>query len=268
MIELITGHAGTNHISAEDVRAANRGTFGSGNYILEGSASEKITAAMAVKVPALELMLNGSHFRTDGTDSLKFTATTQGQTRVDYICARYLNSGGVESAELVIVAKGQLSNTFEQKDYPLYECTVSGSTMKSITCMLTKLQSIATSTQPKVTTIKNGGTGAETAAEARKNLGLSGLFYTETVEYDGEQTVQAEKTCSFSLPLLVKAGYKPVGVVGYKIKEPVILIGNDALITINNISVGKNGVTVQVYNSSKLPNVFRFECDVLFMKEV
>ena len=269
MIELITGHAGTNHIDSEDIRALYRGIFGNGSYILQGSEDEKINIAMSVRVPALELILDGNHMRIDGTDTLNFLSTTQGTTRIDYICATYMSDAGIESAELRVVKENDLSSTFDLVDYPLYKCVIDGSNMKSITCMLKKLKSIDLATQTLA--IGDGGTGATTAADARKNLGLTSVFSVQTIVTGGFR-IDPTKGLDSSVDIPVKSGYTPIGIVGYTFAKTSGMIigtsvGNPEYLNLIKLYITGNQIKYRVQNVDKSNQaIAQLQIKVLYVK--
>lgn len=270
MVELITGHAGTNHIDSEDIRALYRGIFGKGNYILEGSENENITAAMRARVPALELILNGNHIRTDGTDEVTFLSTTQGATRTDYICARYKNTGGIESAEIAVVADGNLSNTFDLVDYPMYKCVISGSNMQSITCVLKKIMTIesAATAATAVKKVTEGGTGATTATQARTNLGVNSIYKVQNVN-SGTFPLKASDSSATSLEVNIPTvtGYKAVAIAGYNLRDasPSTAFDN---VTISKLYISGNKANVRIKNNANKEGTGSITLYILYIKEL
>lgn len=153
MIELVTGHAGSNHIGSDDLKAKNRGTYGDGFYLLEGSANEVISPSTNITVPALNMVLNGWFARTDGTDRVTIAGTSQGMYRHDVICAKYSDASGIESMSITVkqgtaastlanAKRPTLTQTATSYECPLYDVIVYQTAVQSVTCALVKLDSI------------------------------------------------------------------------------------------------------------------------------
>ena len=198
-MELVTGHLGYNHIDAGDLRAYNRGIFGSDNYILEGSDSASITPATTVTIPRFEMMLDGSHIRTDGTDSITFTSTSQGMYRKDYICITITNSSGVESVSISVVtgtASGTLAgasfptitSTSSATIYPIYEVVVYQSTVQSINCIMKQMKSID-SYHNRTMPVSEGGTGVTSKSALLDYLGISANHGTITTVASASEVI-------------------------------------------------------------------------------
>lgn len=267
MIELVTGHAGSNHIGSDDVRALNRAIFGDGNYILEGSESEVINPAMSVTIPALELMLDGRHVRIDGTDTINFKSTTQGNTRIDIVAVRYKISGGIESAELVVLEGSDPETTYDRVDYPIYSCVVDGNQMSSVTCLCTKVKSID-SYHNNVLPVDAGGTGAKNAAMARKNLGLDNIFYYQWVNSDIFKVGYINGSAVVTIPIPARTGYRPMTMTGFAIAGDGTTGSYDNMFDINNLIVAwdRNVVEAQVVNRYNGANHARLGVGIVYLK--
>lgn len=106
MVELVTGHAGKAHATAEQAAGLNAGILGLDDYVLNVHDKFKITVVSANKVTVGtgELVMQGRHVSQGTPEDLIVTNGSQGQKRNDLIVCRYAKgSQSVESAELVVV---------------------------------------------------------------------------------------------------------------------------------------------------------------------
>ena len=106
MAELVTGHAGKAHATAEQAAGLNAGILGLDDYVLNVHDKFKITVVSANKVTigTGELVMQGRHVSQGTPEDLIVTNGSQGQKRNDLIVCRYAKgSQSVESAELVVV---------------------------------------------------------------------------------------------------------------------------------------------------------------------
>ena len=106
MVELVTGHAGKAHATAEQAAGLNAGILGLDDYVLDVHDKLKITVVSANKVTigTGELVMQGRHVSQGTPEDLIVTNGSQGQKRNDLIVCRYAKgSQSVESAELVVV---------------------------------------------------------------------------------------------------------------------------------------------------------------------
>ena len=106
MVELVTGHAGKAHATAEQAAGLNAGILGLDDYVLDVHDKFKITVVSANKVTVGtgELVMQGRHVSQGTPEDLIVTNGSQGQKRNDLIVCRYTKgSQSIESAELVVV---------------------------------------------------------------------------------------------------------------------------------------------------------------------
>ena len=106
MAELVTGHAGKAHATAEQAAGLNAGILGLDDYVLDVHDKLKITVVSANKVTigTGELVMQGRHVSQGTPEDLIVTNGSQGQKRNDLIICRYAKgSQSVESAKLVVV---------------------------------------------------------------------------------------------------------------------------------------------------------------------
>ena len=106
MAELVTGHAGKAHATAEQAAGLNAGILGLDDYVLNVHDKLKITVVSANKVTigTGELVMQGRHVSQGTPEDLIVTNGSQGQKRNDLIVCRYAEgSQNIESAKLVVV---------------------------------------------------------------------------------------------------------------------------------------------------------------------
>lgn len=107
-VELITGKAGTPHVSSDDIGAMQAGLVGYGNYLLQ--AKDGTFPKMTLKdnnhvtVPVMNLILEGRYTRVTAADEVTIQSGTSGQKRNDLICLKYTrDSSQVEKVEWVVL---------------------------------------------------------------------------------------------------------------------------------------------------------------------
>lgn len=114
-VELITGHAGSAHVSAADVGWLNAGTYGTGKYVLDTQTKFAcfVQSANLVTVGTGDAVFQGRHVRVSATENVSIDNGAQGMNRNDIICIKYeYNSGtGVETASLAVVKGTATSGT-------------------------------------------------------------------------------------------------------------------------------------------------------------
>lgn len=106
MVELVTGHAGKAHATAEQAAGLNAGILGLDDYVLNVHDKFKITVVSANKVTVGtgELVMQGRHVSQGTPEDLIVTNGSQGQKRNDLIVCRYAkDSQNIENAKLVVV---------------------------------------------------------------------------------------------------------------------------------------------------------------------
>ena len=113
-VELITGHAGSAHISAADDGWQNVGAFGNGKYVLDTGThfNAEVQNANLVTIGVGDAMFEGRHVRVSATENVAIDNGAQGMNRNDIICIKYEYDSGtdVETASLEVV-KGTASSS-------------------------------------------------------------------------------------------------------------------------------------------------------------
>lgn len=121
-VELITGHAGSAHISAADDGWYNVGVVGAGKYVLDTGTQFacNVQSANLVTVGIGDALFEGRHVRVSATENVALDNGAQGVNRNDLICIKYEydSSTSVESASLVVIKGTASSSTPSDPDIP------------------------------------------------------------------------------------------------------------------------------------------------------
>ena len=106
-MKIVTGRTGTPHITSDDDRANNAGTYGRKYYALNinDCLSHEIISSNEIKINSGELMIQGTHARIEyGTsESVNIDDGQSGYKRIDLIVARYQKMSGMESVSLNVI---------------------------------------------------------------------------------------------------------------------------------------------------------------------
>ena len=180
MVELVTGHAGKAHATAEQAAGLNAGILGLDDYVLNVHDKLKITVVSANKVTigTGELVMQGRHVSQGTPEDLIVTNGSQGQKRNDLIVCRYAKgSQNIESAKLVVVRGTPTTGTPTDPavnttspldggttyDMPLYRIPLDGITIGAPVALFNVLKPMSdvwdSLTQTDVTTLISGNYG-------------------------------------------------------------------------------------------------------------
>lgn len=180
MVELVTGHAGKAHATAEQAARLNAGILGLDDYVLNVHDKFKITVVSANKVTigTGELVMQGRHVSQGTPEDLIVTNGSQGQKRNDLIVCRYAKgSQSVESAKLVVVRGTPTTGTPTDPavnttspldggttyDMPLYRIPLDGITIGTPVALFNVLKPMSdvwdSLTRTDVTTLISGNYG-------------------------------------------------------------------------------------------------------------
>ena len=105
-MELVTGHAGEDHISAADIASMLRGIYADADVVLpiDDELELTILSANSVQVGKGGCMLQGHFARVEVAEQLTIESGAVGYKRNDLVIARYeLGTGNVQSVTLAIV---------------------------------------------------------------------------------------------------------------------------------------------------------------------
>ena len=121
-VELITGHAGSAHISAADAGWFNVGVVGEGKYVLDTGTQFacNVQSANLVTIGIGDALFEGRHVRVGATENVALDNGAQGMNRNDLICIKYeyASSTSVESASIAVIKGTASSGTATDPDVP------------------------------------------------------------------------------------------------------------------------------------------------------
>ena len=119
-MEFVTGHAGTDHISAADMAALYRGLLIEDDVVLATGSQLECTMidANTAEIGTGDCMLQAHHARVDVAEQLTIRSGSNGYNRNDLIVARYsLGTGNVQTVYLAVVEGVAVAGEAEDPDY-------------------------------------------------------------------------------------------------------------------------------------------------------
>lgn len=123
--ELITGHAGRNHVDSADMGEAFAGIVGKGRYILDTGEGMACTMSDSntLTVGTGSMLMDGRIVRNEAAATFKIANGTQGRYRHDLACLRYTLDRSNDSIESVkqVVLQGTPATTANGAKDPDYE---------------------------------------------------------------------------------------------------------------------------------------------------
>lgn len=163
-MHLVTGYAGSPHVTAEDHASMFVAAIRSGQFVLDAGNRFAVTVIdnNNIRISDGELMMQGRHVKIDPGKTVNLTVESGvlGQQRVDYIVARYTRNtdDGIEECNLVVL-KGApaTSNPAAPEcfsgdinadkalvnDFPLYRVEINGLTLGTPTALFSVQASLA-----------------------------------------------------------------------------------------------------------------------------
>lgn len=178
-LHLVTGHAGTAHVTAADHGSLHAAIFGVGQYVLNRGSkfATTIISNNRIRVADGDIIMQGRHVRlNEGTFvDLTIENGTQGLFRNDLIVARYTKDSvsGVEDCNLVVIkgtasavsatdpeytAADIINDHVLLADMPLYRVPLDGLNVQPLVQLFTQLESVgdvASDTNAKATEALN-----------------------------------------------------------------------------------------------------------------
>ena len=90
-MELVTGKAGTPHVSSADDGRRIAGEVGTGSYVLKtgGKLAPSLVDANTIRFATGDMVVQGRHIGLTAPEDVKVASGTQGKKRTDYICVHY-----------------------------------------------------------------------------------------------------------------------------------------------------------------------------------
>lgn len=151
-MKIVTGYKGTPHISSQDQQGFNYGITGMTNCVFNvGNRFGTTYANETLTIKDGEGVMQGVHFRIPygETDSLTFSPTSSGYTRIDLVCARYTKAAGtgIESVDWYVhqgtpstgtptapsATSGNIRAGATVADYAMWKVTVNSSGITDVT---------------------------------------------------------------------------------------------------------------------------------------
>lgn len=152
-LHLVTGHAGTAHVTAADRGSFNAAIFGEENYVLNRGSKFATTVISnnSIRVADGDIVMQGRHIRlNEGTYvNLTIENGSQGMARNDLIVARYTKDSitGIEDCNLVVIKGNASTGSATDPEYtsgdiindhvliadmPLYRISIVGLNIESV----------------------------------------------------------------------------------------------------------------------------------------
>lgn len=90
-MEIVTGKAGTPHVSSADDGRRIAGEVGTGSYVLQtgGRLAPSLVDANTVRFATGDMIVQGRHIGLTAPEDVKVASGTQGKKRMDYVCVHY-----------------------------------------------------------------------------------------------------------------------------------------------------------------------------------
>lgn len=257
-IELITGHAGSAHVSSEDVGLFNAGVFGTGKYVLHTKMQLAcgVQSANLVTIAPGDALFEGRHVRVSSTENVAIDNGAQGVNRNDIVCIKYeYDSGtGVESASLDVVKgtatsgtptdptipSGSILQGASAAYMPLYRIPVRGISLNTPQVLYEGLSTLDDALYGYVTTDRLSGMVSESRIP---DLGDTYLKR----EPSGTSELPQNST-STAYPIVLSNTFANNGEVSY------MTVGNfKNAIGMNNLSA--SDVTSGTFDAARIPNL-------------
>lgn len=251
-VELVTGHAGSAHVSSGDVGWFNAGVFGDGKYVLDTGTQLEATVQNAnlVTIGVGDALFEGRHIRVSATENVSIDNGAQGVGRHDIICLRYeYDSGtGIESASIAVIKgtgavnptdptipSGSILSGSSTAYMPLWRIVLDGISVQDPEQMFTDALPLIDATVGALP-INRGGTNASTAAGALQNI-MAGksVLYNDASGTTG--TVSLSSSASNFNHMRIYAT-SPYGDVSVDVYNP-----NGKEFTMSAISTDNAGIT-------------------------
>lgn len=151
-MNIITGYKGKPHVTSQQLRDTNIGTFGGDTYILDVGSQMATTVVSSNQVDIADGLLVAEGCTAEvargTTESMTIENGSQGMLRTDLIVARYTKAAGtaVEAMELAVIKgtpaasnpatpaynTGLIADGDSPVDFPLYKVNINGISITSV----------------------------------------------------------------------------------------------------------------------------------------
>ena len=222
-MNIITGYRNEPHVTSQQLRDTNIGTFGGGTHILDVGSQMAATVISANEVQIADGLLVAEGCTAEvargTTESMTIENGSQGMLRTDLIVARYTKTAGtaVEAMALAVIKgtpaasnpatpaynEGLIADGDSPVDFPLYKVNLDGISITSVDALVDTI-SIAGM-------IEDFGERLDTAEDEIPTI--------VTEEYIEEGiTISANGARSYSKSI-AKTGYTPIAISGIWIEN-------------------------------------------------
>ena len=155
-MNIITGYRGEPHVTSQQLRDTNIGTFGGDAYILDVGSKMAATVISANEVQIADGLLVAEGCTAEvargTTESMTIENGGQGMLRTDLIVARYTKTAGtaIEAMELAVIKgtpaasnpatpaynEGLIADGDSPVDFPLYKVNLDGISITSVDALV------------------------------------------------------------------------------------------------------------------------------------
>lgn len=270
-IELVTGHAGQEHVSSADAGRFNAGVCGTGKYVLDTGLkfAYSIESANLIRIASGDAVNQGRHITIPPNtyEDAALLNGAQGKTRIDVITLRYskvtrqvdsetvtLEEASVEvvkgtevptgtTPEVPDVISGNIFGGATADDMPLYYVLITDTSVTSVTPVFTVMPSIS-GLQSEDSDLRQGlanqqNTLADLSADVASINGNIDDLTERVTAVEGNIPEHIEYTWQYTaIGINANGAYsdtKRIGIDGY---TPVSILGFRVL---DNDTNGKNG---------------------------
>ena len=222
-MNIITGYRGEPHVTSQQLRDTNIGTFGAGTHILDVGSQMAATVISANEVQIADgvVICEGctAEVARGTTESMTIENGSQGMQRIDLIVARYTKTAGtaVEDMQLAVIKgtpaasnpavpsynTGLIADGDSPVDFPLYQVNLNGISITSVDAL--------------VDTISISGLLEEFADRLETAEGNMPTFVVEEYTEEGI-TIGANGARAYTKNI-AKTGYTPIAMSGVWIEN-------------------------------------------------
>lgn len=255
-MELVTGHAGTEHISAADIASLVRGLFGDTDCVLQTDDQLECTIidANTVQVSTGDCLVQGHQCRVDIAEQLTIESGAVGYRRNDLVVVRYeLGEGNIQSATLAVV-KGTATTQATATDPDLTEGDIDGGDLVAeFALWRIPIEGVNVGEPVRILPILKPFLDRASDIDGDISTIRDSLSWTLVRAGDLSDTVSANGSKELRIPFTVPDGYYPVAILnhsagnGYCYTASYTISGSYAVLYVHNIASSVVNVTAWAY---------------------
>ena len=224
MMKIITGYGAGPHVTEQQFRNQNMGTFGSGTYILDVGSKMAATVVSATEITIADGIMigegNTAEISYGTSETLAIDNGSQGMLRTDLIVARYTKnaSTSVESMSLIVIKgtpaasnpatpaynEGRIADGDNPVDFPLYQVNLNGISITSVDPLVSTV-SILDKMITMQSTLKEMQTALESTRAVVVNAPLGTMTFNSAGATGGTINVADKIPAGFNMILAVQA---------------------------------------------------------------